>query len=85
MKRAGTTDSAKLDLNALPELLRKKRSGLKMKIDREVFFRGLPGKRVYAYSVYPKDITLFVREDEAGNKTLGRLVGGRFRPVKSKI
>ncbi|MBL8217004.1 MAG: hypothetical protein JNK87_40165 [Bryobacterales bacterium] len=80
MKRSGTTDAPKLDIEALPELLRKASRGVK--INREKFFRGLPGKRVYAYSVYPKDMTLFVREDEAGNKTLGRLVGGRFRPVK---
>ncbi len=54
-----------------------------MKIDREAFFRGLPGKRVYAYSVYPKDITLLVREDKEGRKTLGRWANGRFRPLKS--
>lgn len=83
MKRSATTESVKLDLNALPELLRKRRSGIKMKIDREAFFRGLPGKRVYAYSVYPKDITLLVREDKEGRKTLGRWANGRFRPLKS--
>ena len=80
MKRSGTTDAPKLELEALPELLRKASRGVK--INRANFFRGLPGKRVYAYSVYPKDMTLFVREDELGNKTLGRVVGGRFRPVK---
>jgi hypothetical protein len=49
---------------------------------RETVFR--PRKRVYAYSIFPGDVTKIVREDASGNKTLGRLVQGRFRPSRSK-
>ncbi|MFY9937363.1 MAG: hypothetical protein WAK33_10840 [Silvibacterium sp.] len=41
-------------------------------------------KRVYAYSVYPEDVSKIVREDANGKKTLGRLVQGRFRPSRAK-
>lgn len=84
MKRSGTTDSVKPDLNALPELLGKNPSRVKVKINRAAFFRSATGKPVYAYSIYLKDPTKIVREDQAGRKTVGRLVGGRFRAVKSK-
>lgn len=48
-------------------------------IDRDKIFRGASGKVVYAYSSHPQDPTLFVREDVSGNRTVGRLVNGRFR------
>lgn len=53
-------------------------------ISRNLVFRGRNGQRVYAYSVNPADTTMIVREDSLGRKTLGRFVGGKFRPVRSK-
>ncbi len=58
------------------------KAALKPGFRRDTVFR--PKKRVYAYSVYPKDISQIVREDANGEKTLGRLVQGRFRPSRSK-
>jgi hypothetical protein len=48
-------------------------------INRDKIFRGASGQVVYAYSVHPQDPALFVREDAQGNRTVGRLVNGRFR------
>lgn len=53
-------------------------------ISRKLVFRGRNGQRVYAYSVNPADTTMIVREDSMGKKTLGRFIGGKFRPVRSK-
>jgi hypothetical protein len=58
------------------------KAALKPGFRRDTVFR--PEKRVYAYSVYPEDISKIVREDANGKKTLGRLVQGRFRPSRSK-
>lgn len=54
-------------------------------ISRDALFKTLrPTKRpIYAYSVDPSDITRFVRETEDGRKTIGRMVGGRFVPLKA--
>ena len=41
---------------------------------REVVFRPNKDKGVYAYSIYPGDVTKIVREDANGKKTLGRLI-----------
>ena len=57
---------------------------LKPGFDRRSIFRSSKGKRVYAYSVYPSDLTKFVREDEHGVKTVGRLVNGRFQVLRKK-
>lgn len=51
---------------------------------RTSVFRSSIGKRVYAYSVYPKDTTRIVREDATGNRSVGRLVNGRFRALSSR-
>ena len=53
-------------------------------IDRSVIFTKIrPTKlTVYAYSVDPNDVTRIVRESEDGSKTVGHLVGNRFRPLK---
>ena len=53
-------------------------------IHRDVVFRAPSGKRVYAYSVYPPDTSKIVREDANGRKTLGRLVQGKFKTLRSK-
>ena len=47
---------------------------------RDPIFRSKIGKPVFACSIYPKDTSKIVREDANGNKTVGRLVNGRFRP-----
>ena len=46
--------------------------------------RVFSAKGVYAYSVSPSDPTKIVREDAGGRKTVGTLVGGRFRALRSK-
>ncbi|WP_157604196.1 hypothetical protein [Rhizobacter sp. Root1221] len=53
-------------------------------IRRESVFGSGSGRGISAYSVYPQDPTLVVRESADGLKTLGRLVGGRFRAVPTK-
>jgi hypothetical protein len=58
------------------------KAALKPGFRRDTVFR--PEKRVYAYSVYPEDISKIVREDASGKKTLGHLVQGRFRPSRTK-
>lgn len=51
---------------------------------RDVVFRPNEDKGVYAYSIYPGDLTKIVREDANGKKTLGRLVDGKFKPLRAK-
>ncbi len=51
--------------------------------NRKRVFRSASGKSVYAYSVDPKDTTKVVRENAAGQRTVGRLVSGRFRAFTS--
>lgn len=53
-------------------------------ISRDIIFKSLKGQRIYAYSVYPADTTKIVREDAKGRKTLGRLVEGKFKALRSK-
>ena len=47
--------------------------------DRTRVFQSTSNKAVYAYSIDANDPTRVVREDAAGQRTVGRLVGGRFR------
>jgi hypothetical protein len=49
--------------------------------DRTRVFKSTSSKAVYAYSIDATDPTKVVREDAAGRRTVGRLVGGRFRPT----
>jgi hypothetical protein len=51
---------------------------------RKSIFRSSVGKIVYAYSVYPRDTTKIVRENAKGERTVGRLVNGRFRAIPAK-
>jgi hypothetical protein len=53
-------------------------------ISRDSIFKARKGKRVYAYSISPGDVTKFVREDVKGRKTVGRLVQGEFKPLRSQ-
>lgn len=50
-------------------------------ISRQSVFGAGSGAGISAYSVYPQDPTKVVRESADGSKMIGRLVGGRFRPV----
>ena len=50
-------------------------------ISRETVFGHGSGRGISAYSVYPADPTKVVRESADGKKRIGRLVGGRFRPI----
>jgi len=53
-------------------------------IRRETVFGHGSGRGISAYSVYPADPTKIVRESADGQKRIGRLVGGRFRPIVTK-
>jgi len=68
--------------NLVPKIGRALR---KSGIDRDVLFQKLRPTRmtVYAYSIDPTDVTRIVREAEDGSKTVGRLVGRRFVPLKA--
>jgi hypothetical protein len=51
---------------------------------RDRIFNSSVGKRVFAYSVDPRDTTKIVREDASGKRSVGRLVNGRFRTLSAK-
>ncbi len=53
-------------------------------ISRDIVFKARKGKRVYAYSVFPSDVTKIVREDAKGRKTIGRLVQGEFKALRAE-
>jgi hypothetical protein len=54
-------------------------------ISRKVIFGNGKGRRkVYAYSVHPTDATLLVREDFDGKRTVGRMIDGKFRAVRTR-
>ena len=53
-------------------------------IRRETVFGHGSGRGISAYSVYPADPTKIVRESADGQKRIGRMVGGRFRPIITK-
>jgi hypothetical protein len=46
-----------------------------------VVFRGSRAAQVSSYSIWPTDPTKVVREQADGTRTIGRLVGGRFRAL----
>ncbi|MDM0106287.1 hypothetical protein QTH97_15175 [Variovorax sp. J22R24] len=51
-------------------------------IDRSVVFRGPNAGKIYSYAAYAKDPTKVVREAADGTRVIGRVVDGKFRPVK---
>lgn len=51
--------------------------------DRKRVFQSASGKHVYAYSIFPGDVTKVVREDASGRQTIGQLVNGRFRRARA--
>lgn len=48
-------------------------------ISKQVVFRTHTSEKVFAYSAYPEDVTKVVREAADGTRTVGRVVGRRFR------
>jgi hypothetical protein len=53
-------------------------------ISREAVFGKTKGRRaVYAYSVHPDDPTKLVRESVDGKCTVGRMIDGKFRAVRT--
>jgi hypothetical protein len=50
-------------------------------ISRDAVFKGKT-RNVYSYSVDPTDTTRVVRVSADGRRTVGRLVGERFLPLK---
>lgn len=52
-------------------------------IRRDTIFKRGSSKKVYAYYVLPSDPSKMVREDEEGNKSVGRVTNGKFRILKS--
>ena len=48
-------------------------------INRQVVFRAHAPGKVFAYSVCPEDMTKVVREAADGTRTVGRVVGCKFR------
>lgn len=83
---AANADPAHLDTTEQADaLVRKAGKALsKPGIRRETVFGSGSGRGISAYSVYPQDPTKIVRESADGQKMIGRLVGGRFRPLPSK-
>ncbi len=77
---------AKLEQGELagPMLLKAGKALSKPGIRRETVFGGGSGRGISAYSVYPADPTKIVRESADGQRTIGRLVGGRFRALPGK-
>ena len=50
--------------------------------DRQVIFGNGRNGKVFAYSVHPDDPSKIIREAPDGTRTIGRLVGAKFRPFK---
>ena len=48
-------------------------------ISKQAVFRGHTPGKVFAYSTYPEDVTKVVREAADGTRTIGRVVGRKFR------
>lgn len=64
-------------------ILRKLRPALaKTGIAREAVFGRAPKKNFFVYSLDPTDANRIIREDAAGQKTVGRMVNGRFHKCR---
>jgi hypothetical protein len=63
-------------------LIRKLGKGLsKPGISRDAVFGPNPKRNAYAYSVDPTNPERMIREDAAGNRTVGRMINGVFRKI----
>lgn len=70
------------DQEAGPLLLKVGKALSKPGVRREAVFGTQPKKNFYAYSLDPTDPTRMVREDAEGNKSIGRMVDGKFRKLR---
>lgn len=70
-------------LPAVHVLARVAKAMAKPGADRDRLFQSTSNRTVYAYSIDIGDPTKVVREDASGRRTVGRFIGGRFRPVIS--
>lgn len=50
-------------------------------ISREAVFGPTPNPKAYAYSIDPANPERMIREDVAGNRTVGRMTNGVFRKI----
>lgn len=50
-------------------------------VSREAVFGRAPKHNFFVYSLDPTDPNRMIREDVAGNRTVGRMVNGAFRKV----
>lgn len=73
LKSTKPSDSAEVMVPKLGKALRKPG------ISKQAVFRGRTPERIFAYSVLPRDVTKIVREAADGTRTVGRVVGGKFR------
>ena len=65
------------------QLLQKAAKALsKPGIPRSAVFGDGTNKRVYGYSINPKDPSQFIRESFDGTKRIGRFVNGKFQLIK---
>ncbi len=71
----------KPEANTRQLILKLARALSKPGIDRAAVFGDPPNPKVYAYYVCAADTSKIVRESADGTRTIGRVVGGRFRAI----
>jgi len=81
--RVGTkpVTEAPADQAAGPLLRKVGRALAKPGVSREAVFGAAPKHNFYVYSLDPTDANRMIREDVAGNRTVGRMVNGAFRKI----
>lgn len=52
-------------------------------ISRDAVFGAKPRRNAYAYSVDPNNPKQMIREDAAGNRSVGRMTNGVFRKIRA--
>lgn len=78
---AKPVDKMPADQAAVPLLRKTGRALAKPGVSRASVFGAQPKQNFYAYSLDPTDPTRMVREDAAGNKSVGRMINGSFRKL----
>lgn len=76
---------APADQAAAPLLRQVGRALDKPGVSRQSVFGPAPRKDFFAYSLDPADPSRMIREDAAGNKTVGRMVEGSFRKISQTV
>jgi len=77
-KRASRTSTSESASTLVPRIARARS---KPGISRDAVFKGHT-RNVYSYSIDPSDTSRVVRVAANGRRTVGRLVGSKFVPVK---